>query len=145
MRAVQAARRAVDRLQQVSPPDRLADPDRLAQILANLMENALTFARSSVSVALASGGPSGDPVRQTITVEDDGPGIAAGDLTRVFERFYQADHGPNRKFGSGLGLAIVSELAAAMGATVRAESPIDANGGSRLEVTLQRWDDAART
>jgi signal transduction histidine kinase len=126
-------------------PPGLADPDRLAQILANLMENALTFARSSVSVALASGGPSGDPVRQTITVEDDGPGIAAGDLTRVFERFYQADHGPNRKFGSGLGLAIVSELAAAMGATVRAESPIDANGGSRLEVTLQRWDDAART
>jgi signal transduction histidine kinase len=69
-------------------------------------------------------------------VEDDGPGIAPGDLTRVFERFYQADHGPNRAFGSGLGLAIVAELAAAMGATVRAVSPVDARGGSRFEVLM---------
>ena len=113
----------------------LIDPDRLAQVLANLIENALTFARSRVTVALrvadiAKG-------TQIVTVEDDGPGIAMGDLTRVFERFYQADRGPNRQFGSGLGLAIVAELAAAMGATVRAESPINpSGGGSRFVVTL---------
>jgi signal transduction histidine kinase len=69
-------------------------------------------------------------------VEDDGPGIAAADLTRVFDRFYQADHGPNRRFGSGLGLAIVAELASATGATVRAESPVGVQGGTRFEVTL---------
>ena len=51
----------------------------------------------------------------------------------MFDRFYQADHGPNRQFGSGLGLAIVAELASAMGATVRAESPVDAEGGSRFD------------
>ena len=123
---------------QVPPRSRTAvliDPDRLAQILANLVENALTFARTSVTVSLSTSG-SEETGLQVITVEDDGPGIAAGDLTRVFERFYKADHGPNRHFGSGIGLAIVAELASAMGASVRAESPIHGGSGSRFEVTL---------
>jgi signal transduction histidine kinase len=113
-----------------------ADPDRLAQLLANLLENAMTFARSTVTVRLADDPASGSSV---ITVDDDGPGIAHGDLDRVFERFYRADRGPNRQMGSGLGLAIVAELAAAMGATVRAESPVNGDGGSRFVVTLRRW------
>jgi signal transduction histidine kinase len=124
----------------VSPPvvPRLvvADPDRLAQLLANLLENAMTFARTTVTVRLADDPASGS---STITVDDDGPGIAHGDLDRVFERFYRADRGPNRQMGSGLGLAIVAELAAAMGGTVRAESPVEGNGGSRFVVTLRRW------
>jgi signal transduction histidine kinase len=57
----------------------------------------------------------------------------------VFERFYRADRGPNRQMGSGLGLAIVAELAAAMGGTVRAESPVRGGGGSRFVVTLRQW------
>jgi two-component system sensor histidine kinase BaeS len=115
-----------------------ADPDRLAQVLANLVENAVIFARSSVAVSLYESNGSGAPGTQVITVEDDGPGIAAGDLSRVFERFYQADRGPNRKIGSGLGLAIVAELVAAMGGTVRAESPVIGDGGSRFVVTMGR-------
>ena len=117
----------------------LADPDRLAQLLANLLENAITFARSTVMVGLAQDEASGSCV---ITVEDDGPGIAPGDLQRVFERFYRADRGPNRRMGSGLGLAIVAELAAAMGGTVRAESPVTTEGGSRFVVTLRQWQAA---
>ncbi len=113
----------------------LVDPDRLAQILANLIENALTYAQSLVHVALRVDHTT-IPEAQIITVEDDGPGIAAADLERVFERFYQAEYRPNRQFGSGLGLAIVAELATAMGATVRAESPIYATGGSRFTVRL---------
>jgi len=113
-----------------------ADPDRVAQLLANLIENALTFARTSVRVALDLPVAPGSPAGFTVRVEDDGPGIAPGDLSRVFDRFYQADRGPSRKFGSGLGLAIVAELATAMGATVRAESPLAANGGSRFVVTM---------
>ena len=113
-----------------------ADPDRLAQLLANLFENALTFAHTSVTVTLAHDLVAGACV---ITVVDDGPGIAPGDLTRVFERFYRADRGPNRKFGSGLGLAIVAELATAMGGTVRAESPVTSDGGSCFVVTLRYW------
>ncbi len=113
-----------------------ADPDRLAQLLANLFENALTFAHTSVTVTMAHDLVAGACV---ITVVDDGPGIAPGDLTRVFERFYRADRGPNRKFGSGLGLAIVAELATAMGGSVRAESPVTSDGGSRFVVTLRSW------
>src|SRR3984957_8059606 len=88
-----------------------ADPDRLAQLLANLLENSMTFARATVTVTLAEDLASGQSV---IAVDDDGPGIAPGDLERVFERFYRADRGPNRQMGSGLGLAIVAELALAM-------------------------------
>jgi signal transduction histidine kinase len=117
----------------------VADPDRLAQLLANLLENAITFARSTVTVGLARDERTDSCV---ITVDDDGPGIAAGDLQRVFERFYRADRGPNRQLGSGLGLAIVAELAAAMGASVRAESPVTDGGGSRFVVTLRQWQAA---
>jgi two-component system sensor histidine kinase BaeS len=112
------------------------DPDRMAQLLANLIENALTFARTTVTISLRKGGEAEHPGSQTVTVQDDGPGIAPGDLPRVFERFYQADRGPNRQIGSGLGLAIVAELADALGATVRAESPLQADGGSRFVVTV---------
>jgi two-component system sensor histidine kinase BaeS len=118
----------------------MIDPDRLAQILANLVENALVFARTSVVVTLSVPASSPPSAGQVITVDDDGPGIAAADLTRVFDRFYQADHGPNRQLGSGLGLAIVAELVSAMGGKVRAESPVGAEGGTRFEVTLAGGD-----
>jgi signal transduction histidine kinase len=117
-------------------PPVAADPDRLAQLVANLIENACTYARSRVTVGLAIAGPPGGCV---ITVDDNGPGIAPSDLERVFERFYQADRGRNRLMGSGLGLAIVAELAAAMGGQVRAMSPIGSDGGSRFEVWLRPW------
>jgi two-component system sensor histidine kinase BaeS len=117
-------------------PPVVADPDRLAQLLANLLENALTFARTTVTVSVRDVALSG---ACAITVDDDGPGIAATDLDHVFERFYRGDRGPNRPVGSGLGLAIVAELAAAMGGTVRAESPLGEGGGSRFVVTLRHW------
>jgi two-component system sensor histidine kinase BaeS len=117
-------------------PPVVADPDRLAQLLANLLENAITFARATVSVSVRDVALSDACV---ITVDDDGPGIAAADLDHVFERFYRGDRGPNRPMGSGLGLAIVAELAAAMGGTVRAESPLGEAGGSRFVVTLRHW------
>jgi two-component system phosphate regulon sensor histidine kinase PhoR len=113
-----------------------ADPDRLAQLLANLLENAITFARSTVTVSVVQ-----DEAADTcvITVDDDGLGIPTADLGRVFERFYRADRTLNRRVGSGLGLAIVSELASAMRGTMRAESPLDADGGTRFAVTLELW------
>jgi two-component system sensor histidine kinase BaeS len=111
-----------------------ADPDRLAQIVANLVENALKFATACISVSVAADGLS-------VVVDDDGPGIPPADLAHVFEPFYQSGRAAVRQVGSGLGLAIVAELAAAMGGSVRAERI--APGGTRVVVTLLRWRAAA--
>jgi two-component system sensor histidine kinase BaeS len=106
-----------------------ADPDRLAQVVANLVENASSFARGAVTVG--AGDVGGVP---TIWVADDGPGIPADQLPRVFERHFTSDRAGGRRKGSGLGLAIVSELSGAMGAGVRAESPVSGDGGTRMLV-----------
>jgi two-component system sensor histidine kinase BaeS len=111
-----------------------ADPDRVAQVVANLVENALKYARAEVHLGTAVSG--GLPV---LWVEDDGPGIAIDDLPRVFERLFTSTRRPARPVGSGLGLAIVAELVDAMGGSVRAESPVFDDGGTRLVVTLPGW------
>jgi two-component system sensor histidine kinase BaeS len=108
-----------------------ADPDRLAQVVANLVENALKYAKSAVRLAAVV-----HPTEAVVWVEDDGPGIAAADLPRVFERLFMSSRDPARQVGSGLGLAIVAELVHAMGGTVRAESPLWPTGGTRMVVTL---------
>ncbi|HUY21526.1 MAG TPA: HAMP domain-containing sensor histidine kinase [Acidimicrobiales bacterium] len=108
-----------------------ADPDRLGQIIANLVENALKFAAGRVEVGAARAG-----AWTGVWVTDDGPGMGAEDLPHVFERHYTSDRMPARKAGAGLGLAIVAELAAAMGATVTAESPAAAGRGARMAVWL---------
>jgi two-component system sensor histidine kinase BaeS len=118
-----------------------ADPDRLAQITANLIENALRYAAHEVRVTTTNGAG-----RAELWVADDGPGIAAPDLIRVFDRLFvsrpRADRpggsglGGSELGGSGLGLAIVAELASAMGGSVRAESPLGPRGGTRMVVSL---------
>jgi signal transduction histidine kinase len=106
------------------------DADRLAQVAANLLENAGKFARSTITVRAVLDGD--DAVLQ---VDDDGPGIDAEDLPHVFERLYVARRRPLRaESGSGLGLAIVRELTTAMGGRVVA-GPAP-GGGARLEVRL---------
>ena len=107
----------------------VADPDRLAQVVANLVENASSFARGVVTVGAGNVGDT-----PTIWVLDDGPGIPADQLPQVFERHFTSDRSVGRRKGSGLGLAIVSELSGAMGAGVRAESPVTSDGGTRMLV-----------
>jgi two-component system sensor histidine kinase BaeS len=107
-----------------------ADPDRLAQVVANLVDNALKFARTAVVVGASLSGT--DAV---LVVDDDGPGIATEDLPHVFERLYVSRHEPvRRETGSGLGLAIVRELVEAMGGSVAAQRA--PSGGARMIVRL---------
>lgn len=82
------------------------DVDRFAQLIANLLTNAVSFARTTVVIRVTRQGP--DVV---VEVSDDGPGISTDQLPHVFERLYQADNQRDRRgAGSGLGLAIVAEL-----------------------------------
>jgi signal transduction histidine kinase len=116
-----AAARAEIRLEFVPAGTRPAlaqgDRDRLGQVVANLVENALRFAISTVVVTAG-----GDGDEAWLAVSDDGPGIPEVDLPHVFERLYvSASHPVRSESGSGLGLAIVAELCAAMGGTVSAE------------------------
>ncbi len=107
----------------------VADAQRLAQIVANLVENALKFATSRVTVGLAT---TGDTVE--LHVDDDGPGIAPADLPHVFERLYTSRTVPGRTLGTGIGLAIVRELALAMGGDAHVE-PVE-SVGTRFVVTF---------
>ncbi|HEU5307474.1 MAG TPA: HAMP domain-containing sensor histidine kinase, partial [Acidimicrobiia bacterium] len=104
------------------PVPAAVDAQRLAQIVANLVENALKFATTRVVVGVRA---VGDQVE--LHVDDDGPGIAPADLPHVFERLYTSRTAPGRTLGTGIGLAIVHELAVAMDGDARVE-PIDAEG-----------------
>jgi len=106
-----------------------ADPDRLRQLLTNLMDNAIRFARRTVTVGATMN--QGVP---TLWVMDDGVGIPPGDLPLVFQPYFRTGS------GTGLGLAIVQELAVAMEGSVEAESPLDPNGSTRITVRLPPAD-----
>jgi two-component system phosphate regulon sensor histidine kinase PhoR len=99
-----------------------ADPDRLRQVLANLIDNAIKYGRADGSVTLGGRTAEGG-ARVEITVRDDGPGIPAEAKSRIFERFYRVDKARSREQGgTGLGLAIVKNVVTAHGGEVRVES-----------------------
>jgi signal transduction histidine kinase len=95
-----------------------ADGRRLEQVVDNLLLNALRYVPAGGTVWLAL--THAADARYRLTVADDGPGIAAGDLPRVFERFYRAES-VRAQGGTGLGLAIVSEIVRQHGGEARAE------------------------
>jgi len=110
----------------VDVPDGLAasvDPERLGQVLTNLLENARRHAPDAPVTVSARGTPAGG-VR--IVVEDRGPGLQPGDEERIFERFARADRS-RTVTGSGLGLAIVRSIVELHDGTVRAER-VDPHG-----------------
>ncbi len=107
------------------------DPERFGQIIANLVENALKYARTRVTVSVAA-----RPDRVDVTVADDGPGIPAAEQSHVFERLYTARPAQGRPVGTGLGLTVVHELARAMGGDARLVSS-DATG-TVFTVTVAR-------
>lgn len=110
------------------------DVDRLTQVLAALLDNAIrhTPRGGTVSIEARVVG-----TRVRIGVRDSGPGVAPEDLPHLFDRFYQADPARDRATGtSGLGLAIVRALVEAHGGVTGAENV--AGGGARFWIELDR-------
>ena len=100
-----------------------ADANRLDQVLTNLVDNAVKYGR--VEGVVTVGGRKMDDGKLEVFVRDDGPGIPAEALDRVFERFYRVDKARSRdQGGTGLGLSIVKHIVQAHGGEVRCESEL---------------------
>ncbi len=96
------------------------DPDRLTQVLGNLVNNSIRILSAGGKIKITAGL---DEDSMVIQVTDDGPGIQAEDLPQIFDRFYRVDKSRQPDEGSsGLGLAITKNLVEAQGGTITAES-----------------------
>lgn len=112
-----------------------ADASRLEQVFANLVDNAIKYGRAQGTVTV--GGTTTSDGMIEIFVRDDGPGIPAESLDRVFERFYRVDKARSREQGgTGLGLSIVKHIVQAHGGEVRAAS--EPGKGATFYLTLPK-------
>ena len=101
-------------------PDVVADRDRLAQVLINLLDNAVKFTPEGGRIEVSARPSAG---RVIVSVADNGVGIPPEDVGRIFERFYRVDRSRDRRDGgTGLGLAIAKHLTQAMGGTIEVDS-----------------------
>ena len=107
------------------------DPDRITQVLINLIGNALTHTPDGGKVSVESGTEGGTA---WVTVSDTGSGIEAENLERIFERFYRVPN-PQRPAGRGIGLTIARSTARAHGGEVTATSP-GKGAGATFRLTL---------
>jgi two-component system phosphate regulon sensor histidine kinase PhoR len=120
------------------PPVR-GEAARLAQVFANLVHNAVKFSPAGTEVRVEVG--SGERRTLEARVRDEGPGIAAADQPRIFERFYKADRTRTAGGGTGLGLAIARHIVEGHGGAIRVES--DEGRGATFAFTIP-MSDAAR-
>ncbi|HTD74826.1 MAG TPA: ATP-binding protein [Steroidobacteraceae bacterium] len=129
-------------LEPVSSVDMVtADPDRLMQVVANLLSNAAKFSLpgSEVRIRVRSG-----PTMMRIEVEDSGAGIPEAFKAHIFEKFAQADASATRRFeGTGLGLSIARKLVEAMGGSIGFNSAVEQ--GTVFYVELPRMCAAPAT
>jgi PAS domain S-box-containing protein len=126
-------------LEPVSAADTvMADPDRLMQVVANLLSNAAKFSPPGADVLIRV---RPGPRTTRIEVEDSGPGISEAFKARIFEKFAQAEATATRRFaGTGLGLNIARMLVERMGGAIGFSTVVDQ--GTVFYVELQRMDAA---
>ena len=114
-------------------PSAQGDAVLLEQVLFNLLENARKYGGSDRPVAVFARSEAGQVM---LAVTDQGKGIPAEDLERIFEKFYRRAKGDGRAAGTGLGLSIARGFIAAMGGSISAESPAARKRGTRFLIRL---------
>ena len=126
-----ARKKAVSLSQEIAPdlPSICGDPDRLQQLLINLVDNALKYTpsqgRVSVKAQFGPGANGNELPMVEISVSDTGSGIPEKDIPRLTERFYRVDRARSRELGgTGLGLAIVKHIVQAHGGYLKIESQL---------------------
>jgi two-component system sensor histidine kinase SenX3 len=118
----------------------LGNPEQVMVAVGNLVANAVAYSACGSSVLVSASGKSGSV---DISVTDQGIGIPAGEIDRIFERFYRVDPARHRSTGgTGLGLSIVKHVAATHGGEVRVWSV--EGQGSTFTLTLPRREQEAR-
>ncbi|HWC61054.1 MAG TPA: ATP-binding protein, partial [Verrucomicrobiae bacterium] len=129
----QAQSRRVELKNDVPELTARADSDRLQQVLSNLIGNAIKYGRAGGHVGVSGHLLNGNAIE--LCVKDDGPGIPAEALERVFERFYRVDKARSREQGgTGLGLSIVKHIVQSHGGKVWARSEL--GSGASFYFTL---------
>jgi PAS domain S-box-containing protein len=115
-----------------------ADRDRVAEILANLLDNADKYSPPESKIEV---GVSADQVGVTVSVRDSGTGLPPGDLDRLFDKFYRIDGSDSQTaYGYGLGLYVCRRLVEAQGGHIWAENHPD--GGAVFSFTLPVWQES---
>ncbi len=110
----------------------MADQPRIEQVLSNLISNAIKYAPGGE--IRISGRTLSDQI--VICVQDEGPGIAAGDLPHIFDRFYRAQEATRKTKGAGLGLYLARAIIEAHGGRMWADVKVD--NGARVCFSLPR-------
>jgi signal transduction histidine kinase len=123
-------------------PDVEADPDRVAQILRNLLVNALRHTPSGGSITVTATGTTG---AVETSVADTGEGIAPEHLPHIFERFWRADPARARTGGTGLGLSVAQSLVQAQGGRIWVESTLHRGSTFHFTLPLAQHRDQSRT
>ncbi|MGE0022454.1 MAG: sensor histidine kinase, partial [Hyphomicrobium sp.] len=113
------------------------DAALLEQVLFNLLDNAHKNSPPGAVTRVAASVAAG---RVRITVSDQGVGIPAEALTKVFDKFYRVQTGDGRAPGTGLGLSIAAGIIAAMGGTIEAKSPSPEGKGTEMTILLPRGE-----
>ncbi|GHF39939.1 PAS domain-containing sensor histidine kinase [Streptomyces mashuensis] len=111
-------------------PELWADPDKIDQVLGNLLENAVRHGEGTVTIEVSAASPQARTEGTAVTVSDEGPGIPDESMPRVFTRFWRG----SKRGGTGLGLYIVKGIIDAHGGTITVGRA--ARGGAQFRFTL---------